>query len=270
MRHNKKLNHLSRTSAHRKAMLANMAASLILHKRIKTTTAKAKALRVYIEPLLTRAKLDNTHNRRVVFKYLQNKYAVAELFREVSQKIANREGGYTRVLKIGARLGDNAQMAIIELVDYNESLLEAKETAKKSSSRRSRRGRGKGKQETHEGTPAEKVETPVGEEEVKEENVVEEKTEQVAEEKTEEKETEKAEEKTEEKAEEKPEETPEEKVDSAKSEKKETTKKTEDKKEGTPVAEKKETKKEESKEIKTPEDNVEEQKSEEEEDKDSK
>ena len=127
MRHGKKVNHLSRKSAHRHSMLANMATSLIMHKRIKTTVAKAKALRVYVEPLLTKSKTDSTHSRRVVFSYLQNKYAVTELFREISQKIANREGGYTRIIKTGNRLGDNAEMCIIELVDYNELMLTTKE-----------------------------------------------------------------------------------------------------------------------------------------------
>jgi large subunit ribosomal protein L17 len=141
MRHRKKLNHLSRKAAHRKAMLANMANSLILHKRIKTTTAKAKALRMYVEPLITKSKNDTTHSRRLVFAELQNKDAVSELFREVSPKIVNRPGGYTRILKTGTRLGDNADMCIIELVDYNENLLAAKEEAtKKSTTRRSRRG----------------------------------------------------------------------------------------------------------------------------------
>ena len=113
MRHNRKVNHLSRTSAHRKAMLSNMASSLILHKRINTTVAKAKALRIYVEPLITKSKNDTTHSRRVVFSYLQNKYAVTELFREVSQKVADRPGGYTRILKTGTRLGENADMCII-------------------------------------------------------------------------------------------------------------------------------------------------------------
>jgi len=137
MRHNKKFNHLGRTASHRKSMLANMACSLIKHKRIATTTAKAKALRVYIEPLLTKAKEDSTHSRRTVFTYLQNKEVVTELFRDVAQKIANRPGGYTRILKTGFRLGDAAEMCIIELVDYNENMLESKKaTAKKSRTRR--------------------------------------------------------------------------------------------------------------------------------------
>ncbi len=120
MRHGKKVNHLGRKSAHRKAMLANMACSLIEHKRIKTTVAKAKALRKYVEPLITKSKDDTTHSRRVVFSYLKNKEAIKELFGDISNKVADRPGGYTRILKIGNRLGDNAEMAIIELVDYNE------------------------------------------------------------------------------------------------------------------------------------------------------
>ncbi len=139
MRHNKKFNHLGRKKAHRDALLANMTISLIMHKRIFTTLAKAKALRMYAEPLINRSKEDNMANRRLVFSYLQNKYAVTELFREISQKIADRPGGYTRILKTGNRLGDNAQMCFIELVDYNEALLAAKkEGAKKSRTRRSR------------------------------------------------------------------------------------------------------------------------------------
>ena len=147
MRHNKKFNHLGRTSAHRQAMLSNMAASLIVHKRIRTTVAKAKALRVYIEPLLTKSKEDTTHNRRVVFSYLENKEAVAELFRDVAVKIADRPGGYTRILRTGTRLGDNADMCIIELVDYNEAMLEAKETRRKTSRRSRGRKSGKAKAE---------------------------------------------------------------------------------------------------------------------------
>lgn len=136
MRHGKKFNHLSRKSAHRKAMLANMAASLIMHKRIRTTLAKAKALRGYVEPLITKSKDDSTHSRRTVFSYLQSKEAVTELFREVSVKIANRPGGYTRILKTGNRLGDNAEMCYIELVDYNENLLVEKAPKAKASRRR--------------------------------------------------------------------------------------------------------------------------------------
>ncbi len=142
MRHRKKINHLGRTSSHRKAMLANMASSLIMHKKISTTTAKAKALRIYVEPLLTKAKDDSTHSRRIVFSFLKNKEAVSELFREISQKIAERPGGYTRILKTGNRLGDNADMCIIELVDYNENMLAAKGEAKLPA-KRSRRSKKK-------------------------------------------------------------------------------------------------------------------------------
>jgi large subunit ribosomal protein L17 len=141
MRHNKKINHLGRKSAHRKAMLANMANSLILHKRINTTTAKAKALKIYVEPLITKAKNDTTHSRRVVFSYLKSKTTVSELFRDVAEKVGDRPGGYTRILKTGNRLGDNAEMCMIELVDFNENMLAAKET--KTKSRRSRRGSSK-------------------------------------------------------------------------------------------------------------------------------
>ena len=138
MRHGKKINHLGRKSAHRKAMLSNMATSLILHKRISTTLAKAKALRIYIEPLITRSKEDSTHSRRLVFSYLQSKEAVSELFREVSQKVAERPGGYTRILKTVNRLGDNADMCIVELVDYNETMLSSKEPVKGKATRRRR------------------------------------------------------------------------------------------------------------------------------------
>ena len=137
MRHSRVFNHLGRTSSHRKAMLANMATSLILHKRITTTTAKAKALRTFVEPLITKSKEDSTHSRRVVFSYLKDKTAVAELFREVSPKIAERPGGYTRILKIGNRIGDNADMCILELVDYNEAMLGG-EVAKTKTTRRRR------------------------------------------------------------------------------------------------------------------------------------
>lgn len=139
MRHQKNFNHLSRKSAHRDAMLSNMANSLILHKRIKTTTAKAKALRTYIEPLITKSKEDTTHSRRIVFSYLKNKEAVNELFREVSTKIASRPGGYTRILKLGKRLGDSADMCIIELVDYNELMLAAKDESTQKTGRKRRR-----------------------------------------------------------------------------------------------------------------------------------
>lgn len=137
MRHNKKFNHLGRTTAHRKSMLANLTISLIQHKRIATTLAKAKALRVYAEPLFTKSKEDTTNSRRQVFSYLQNKNAVTELFQNISQKIANRPGGYTRILRTGLRLGDNAEMCIIELVDYNENMLKDKSTKKAVRTRRS-------------------------------------------------------------------------------------------------------------------------------------
>ncbi|MDE7427359.1 MAG: 50S ribosomal protein L17 [Muribaculaceae bacterium] len=141
MRHNKKFNHLSRTKAHRDALLANMTIALILRKRIFTTLAKAKALRVYAEPLINRAKEDTTNNRRVVFSYLQNKEAVKELFGEIAAKIADRPGGYTRILKTGNRLGDNAKTCFIELVDYNEAMLKAKDEAKSKKTRRSRKSK---------------------------------------------------------------------------------------------------------------------------------
>lgn len=140
MRHLGKVNHLGRTNTHRKAMLSNMASSLILHKRISTTIAKARSLRVYVEPLITKSKEDNTHSRRVVFSYLQDKNAVNELFREVSGKVMNRPGGYTRILKTGNRPGDNADMCIIELVDYNENMLASASTKAKAASKKSRRG----------------------------------------------------------------------------------------------------------------------------------
>lgn len=139
MRHGKKFNHLSRTASHRNAMLSNMAGSLILSKRITTTVAKAKALRKYVEPLLTKSKEDTTHNRRIVFSSLKNKEVLKELFDEVATKIANRPGGYTRIIKLGSRLGDDAEMALIELVDYNELLLGGEKKEKKTT-RRSRRG----------------------------------------------------------------------------------------------------------------------------------
>ena len=148
MRHGKKFNHLGRTASHRKALLSNMACSLIEHKRINTTVAKAKALRVYVEPLLTKAKEDTTHNRRIVFSYLQNKDAVTELFRTIAPKIAERNGGYCRIIKTGFRLGDGADTAMIELVDFNE-LYSAKSDAKKTT-RRSRRS--SSKKETSEAT----------------------------------------------------------------------------------------------------------------------
>ena len=140
MRHNNTNNNLGRKSAHRKSMLSNMAASLILHKRIKTTTAKAKALRVFIEPILTKSKEDSTNARRLAFNYLQDKNAVTELFREISAKISDRPGGYTRILKIGTRLGDAADMCFIELVDFNEAMLSISSASEAKTTRRSRRG----------------------------------------------------------------------------------------------------------------------------------
>ncbi len=143
MRHGKKINHLGRTTPHRKAMLANMACSLILHKRITTTLAKAKALRTYVEPLLTKSKDDSTNSRRVVFSYLQDKEAISILFRDIAVKIADRPGGYTRIIKTGNRIGDNAEMCFIELVDYNELMLSSK--AGKAEKATTRRGRAKKK-----------------------------------------------------------------------------------------------------------------------------
>lgn len=165
MRHKKNFNHLGRKSAHRKAMLSNMASSLILHKRIETTTAKAKALKRYVEPLITRSKEDSTHSRRVVFSYLQDKEAVSELFREVAAKVADRPGGYTRIIRLGNRQGDNADMCLIELVDFNENLLSEKADAKKPASRR-RRG-AKAKTEETVAPKAEAATEEVAVEEVK-------------------------------------------------------------------------------------------------------
>lgn len=136
MRHGKKHNHLSRQTPHRKAMLANMACSLIEHKRINTTVAKAKALKQFVEPLITKSKDDTTHNRRIVFAYLRSKYAVTDLFRDVAAKVGDRPGGYTRIIKVGNRLGDNADMAMIELVDFNEIYNGGKKEEKKAKSRR--------------------------------------------------------------------------------------------------------------------------------------
>ncbi len=145
MRHGKTINHLGRTASHRHALLSNMASSLILHKRITTTVAKAKELRKYVEPLLTKAKEDTTHSRRLAFSHLQNKDSVKILFGEVAEKIANRPGGYTRIIKLGTRPGDNADICIMELVDYNETMLKTKPgAAGKGKTRRSRRGGGKG------------------------------------------------------------------------------------------------------------------------------
>ncbi len=170
MRHLKKINHLGRKKGHREAMLSNMATSLITKKRITTTTAKAKALRKYVEPIITRAKDDSTHNRRIVFSYLQNKDAVSELFRDVAVKVANRPGGYTRIIKLGNRPGDNADIAMVELVDYNETMLSYKEESENKAGRRRRRGGKKKSGETQApgavakgtetGTPIEEAETP--------------------------------------------------------------------------------------------------------------
>lgn len=165
MRHGKKIAHLGRTASHRKAMMANMASSLIEHKRINTTVAKAKALKKFVEPLITKAKSDTTHNRRVVFSALRNKYAVSELFRDIAEKVADRPGGYTRIIKVGSRLGDNASMALIELVDFNDTYVTEKPTKK-----RSRRRGSKKKAET----------APAASEADIAEDVVEEVTEEVA------------------------------------------------------------------------------------------
>src|SRR5471030_1835726 len=143
MRHGKKVNHLGRTDSHRKAMLSNMATSLILHKRITTTLAKAKALRMYVEPLITKSKSDTTHSRRTVFSYLQDKDSTAILFREIAEKVANRPGGYTRIIKMENRLGDNAEMAMIELVDYNTVYTKDGDTAAAKKSTRRRGGKAK-------------------------------------------------------------------------------------------------------------------------------
>lgn len=157
MRHNRKFNHLSRTASHRHAMLANMAVSLIMHKRITTTVAKAKALKKFVEPLITKAKDDTTNSRRVVFSNLQDKYAVTELFKEISVKIADRPGGYTRIIKTGNRLGDNAEMCFIELVDYNENMAKEKVAKKATRTRRSK------KAAATEATPAAETAAPVAE-----------------------------------------------------------------------------------------------------------
>jgi large subunit ribosomal protein L17 len=161
MRHQKKFNHLGRKSAHRKAMLSNMAASLIIHKRIHTTVAKAKALRIFVEPLITKSKEDTTHSRRTVFSYLQSKEAVTELFREISKKIMERPGGYTRILKTGNRFGDNAEMCLIELVDYNEAMLSVKDEGKTKSTRRRRAASKKKTDEEPEARVTPKTESEV-------------------------------------------------------------------------------------------------------------
>lgn len=156
MRHNNKFNHLGRKAAHRNAMLSNMACSLIMHKRIQTTTAKAKALRMYVEPILTRAKEDTTANRRIVFAELKQKAVVTELFQNVAEKIANRPGGYTRILRTGYRLGDAAEMSMIELVDYNENMLkEVKKTTKKTTRRAGKKAAPKAEETPAAEAPAE-------------------------------------------------------------------------------------------------------------------
>ena len=157
MRHRKKFNHLGRKKGHRSSMLANMACSLIEHKRINTTLAKAKALKKFVEPLITKSKSDTTHNRRIVFSRMKQKNAVAELFRDVAVKVANRPGGYTRVIRLGNRLGDNAEMAMIELVDYNDTYV----TKQKKSTRRSRRGNKKAEETNNDVLEAVTEETPV-------------------------------------------------------------------------------------------------------------
>ena len=159
MRHNKKFNHLSRTASHRSSLLANMATSLIMHKRITTTLAKAKALKKYVEPLITRSKEDTTNSRRVVFRYLQNKYAVKELFGEVAARVADRPGGYTRIIKLGTRQGDAAAIAFIELVDFDENMAKTAKAEKKT--RRSRRSTKKA--DAAEAPAAEATEAPAAE-----------------------------------------------------------------------------------------------------------
>jgi len=187
MRHGKRINHLGKTAAHRKAMLSNLASSLFMHKRINTTLAKAKALRQFVEPLITKAKTDSTHTRRIVFSYLQDKESVKALYNEVVDRVGDRPGGYTRIIKLGTRLGDNAEMAMIELVDFNELLIEETST-KKTKTRRSRRGGKKG------GDTSAQEEAPKKKKEEKESKPVKEKK-PVAEEKAAVEEKQKAEEK---------------------------------------------------------------------------
>ncbi|GBU07867.1 50S ribosomal subunit protein L17 [Bacteroidales bacterium] len=163
MRHNKKINHLGRTTSHRAAMLSNMACSLIKHKRIFTTLAKAKELRKYVEPLISKSKEDTTHSRRIVFKNLQDKYVLAELFSEVAAKIGDRPGGYTRILRTGNRLGDNAQMCFIELVDFNEHMLKTKAAAPASKTRRSRKKAETAENDASTSPESASVETPSAE-----------------------------------------------------------------------------------------------------------
>lgn len=179
MRHGKKVNHLGRTDSHRKAMLANMASSLIKNKRISTTLAKAKALRTYVEPIITKSKNDTTHSRRIVFSYLQDKETVTELFRDVAAKVANRPGGYTRIIKLNNRLGDNAEMALIELVDFNEVYGKEAESAEKKTTRRGRSKAKKADAPAKAEKAAEEVveETPAAEEAAPEAPAAEKKTE---------------------------------------------------------------------------------------------
>lgn len=186
MRHRNKTNKLGRKSAHRKAMLSNMACSLIEHKRITTTVAKAKALRVYLEPILTKSKTDSTHSRRVVFSYLQNKDAVTELFRDIAPKIADRPGGYLRIIRLGNRLGDNAEMCMIELVDFNELMTDTKKTTKTRRSRRGGTGKAKAADTAEKEVKAEekvaepKAEAPKAEKKVEEPKAEETKAEEPA------------------------------------------------------------------------------------------
>ncbi len=178
MRHGKKFNHLGRTAPHRAAMLSNMASSLIIQKRIFTTVAKAKALRQYVEPLLTKAKSDSTHSRRIVFSYLQNKESVKELFAEVADKIQNRPGGYTRIIKTGNRLGDSADMCMMELVDYNELLIKDVESTKSTAKKkRTRRGRSKAKKSEEQANVTEETTAQTQSETIAEDEVVQTKSE---------------------------------------------------------------------------------------------
>lgn len=174
MRHGRTINHLGRRAEHRQALLSNLACSLIEHKRINTTLAKAKALRKYVEPLITKSKTDSTHSRRTVFSYLKDKYAVTELFREVAPKVGERPGGYTRIIRTGYRPGDNAEMCLIELVDFNE--IYGKEAAKAAAKKRTRRGGAKKKEDGAEETSAEATDAPAAEEKPKAKRTTKKKT----------------------------------------------------------------------------------------------
>lgn len=174
MRHGRTINHLGRRAEHRQALLSNLACSLIEHKRINTTLAKAKALRKYVEPLITKSKTDSTHSRRTVFSYLKDKYAVTELFREVAPKVGERPGGYTRIIRTGYRPGDNAEMCLIELVDFNE--IYGKEAAKAAAKKRTRRGGAKKKEDGAEETSAEVTDAPAAEEKPKAKRTTKKKT----------------------------------------------------------------------------------------------